>query len=120
MINCSSGKKNCIIAIFYLRDANWSSECRGRCWNTLGATGSQICTGGKLNLFADAKKGEEWEVQEILNHRGAKMADLEYKIKRVGYDESTWEPIEYLKGTSIEFLRKFHQENGLRVYKWMV
>jgi hypothetical protein len=67
-------------------------------------------------LRSTARKGEEWEVQEILNHRGAKMADLEYEIKWVGYDELTWEPIEYLKGTSNEFLRKYHQENGLRVY----
>jgi hypothetical protein len=68
-------------------------------------------------LRSTARKGEEWVVQEILNHSGAKMADLEYEIKWVGYDESTWEPIEYLKGTSNEFLRKYHQKNGLRVYK---
>jgi hypothetical protein len=49
----TSRKKNPIIAIFCLLDAIWSSGCRGRRWKTLGATGCQICTGGKLKLFAD-------------------------------------------------------------------
>jgi hypothetical protein len=40
-------------------------------------------------LRSTARKVEEWEVQEILNHRAAKMADFEYEIKWVGYDEST-------------------------------
>jgi hypothetical protein len=59
-----------------------------------------------LPLRSTTRNGKKWEVQEILNHCRSKMADLEYEIKWVEYDKSTWELIEYLKYTSNEFLQK--------------
>ena len=70
-------------------------------------------------LRSSKRMGEEWEVKEILNHRGSTMKNLEYEVKWVGYEATTWEPIQNIKGTSNEALLDYHTEHGLRLYKWM-
>jgi hypothetical protein len=69
-------------------------------------------------LRSTARCGDEWEVEDILDHRGSTMRDLEYKVQWVGYDP-TWKNITDLKGTANEVLREYHTKHQLRVYKWM-
>jgi len=61
----------------------------------------------------------EYEVESILEHRGATIRDLEYLVKWVGYTGATWEPLVNLRGSSNELLDEYHAANGLRVYQWM-
>ena len=71
-------------------------------------------------LRSTAKKGNEWELQEILQHRGKTMHDLEYEVKWVGYDKTSWEPVDMLKGSANDLVRDYHKAHGLRIYKWML
>ena len=59
----------------------------------------------------------EYEVESILEHRGATIRDLEYLVKWVGYTGATWEPLVNLRGSSNELLGEYHAANGLRVYQ---
>jgi hypothetical protein len=59
-------------------------------------------------LRSTARCGADWEVEQIPKHYGTKMTDLEYKIKRVGYDESMWEPIDSLRESANELLHSYH------------
>jgi len=61
----------------------------------------------------------EYEVESILEYRGATIRDLEYLVKWVGYTGATWEPLVNLRGSSNELLGEYHAANGLRVYQWM-
>ena len=48
---------------------------------------------------------QEYEVERILNHRG-KGSYLEYEVKWVGYEETTWEPAENLEN-SAELVKEY-------------
>jgi len=61
----------------------------------------------------------KYEVETIQEHRGTMVRDLEYLVKWVGYNDTTWEPLANLRGSSNELLREYHTANGLRIYRWM-
>jgi hypothetical protein len=69
--------------------------------------------------FSQAKNVDEWEVEKIMKHCRSKMSDLEYEVKWTGYDETTWDPVEYPKARSNKFLYRYHTENNLWLHKWM-
>lgn len=50
---------------------------------------------------------EEWHVQEILDAR-MRRRQLEYLVKWVGYDETTWEPARNING--IQAIDRFHEK----------
>jgi hypothetical protein len=63
----------------------------------------------------------EWEVEKILAHRGSTAANLQYQIQWVGFppDSTTWEPVSHLRAGAWETLKSYHEEKGLRIWKWM-
>jgi transposase InsO family protein len=64
-------------------------------------------------------KDPEYEVEAILEHQGSSAKTLQYKVKWLGYPEPDWQPLVNLRGGCKELLRRYHQEKGLLVYKWM-
>jgi hypothetical protein len=60
-------------------------------------------------------------VEEILEHRGSTAANLQYKVRWMGFppESATWEPVSNLKGGAWELLKSYHEDHGLRVWKWM-
>jgi hypothetical protein len=63
----------------------------------------------------------EWEVESILAHRGSTAANLQYQVQWLGFppESATWEPVSSLKAGAWELLKSYHEEKGLRVWKWM-
>jgi hypothetical protein len=64
----------------------------------------------------------EWEVEEIIAHRGSTAANLQYQVRWVGFppESATWEPVSSLKAGAWECLKFYHEKNGLRIWKWMM
>jgi hypothetical protein len=64
----------------------------------------------------------EWEVEEIIAHRGSTAANLQYQVRWVGFppESATWEPVSSLKAGAWECLKLYHEKNGLRIWKWML
>jgi transposase InsO family protein len=68
------------------------------------------------------KAGAEYEVEQLLDHRGNTVKTLQYHVKWAGQDpsEADWQPIANLRSGCKRFLGEYHQAHGLRVYKWML
>ena len=57
----------------------------------------------------------EWDVESILNHRSFRNKGVQYEIKWVGDDKTTWEPIDNLIGTCDILLNEYRIKNGLQI-----
>jgi hypothetical protein len=60
-------------------------------------------------------------VEKLLSHRGRTVKTLQYHVKWAGHDlsDADWQPLANLRGGCTRLLREYHEEHGLRVYKWM-
>ena len=61
----------------------------------------------------------ECEVEAIVAHRGRTAADIQYQVRWLDPPDVTWGPLAHLRGGARELLREYHEEHGLRGWKWL-
>ena len=60
-----------------------------------------------LLLRSTAKQYNEQELQEILQHLGKAVHDLEKEVKQVGYNKTSWEPVDMLIESESDLVRDY-------------